>query len=106
MKVITLVTTKHTIKEISILYTQSVLADCLSRPDLMRAECLLHKVASYDFVYIFKLCLSILYSLQLVNLKPIENKMTVVQGKLKSMHIICIYVMYVAINIIYYSMIF
>ena len=42
-------------------------------------------------MYIFKLWLSILYSLQLV--KPIENKMTVVQGKLKSMPIICIYVL-------------
>ena len=47
---------------------------------------------------------SILYSLQLV--KPIENKMTVVQGKLKSMPIICIYVTYVTISIMYDCMIF
>ena len=53
----------------------------------------------YDFVYISKLWLSILYSLQLV--EPIENKMTVVQGKLKSMPIICIYVTYVTISIMY-----
>ena len=39
--------------------------------------------------------LLILCSLQLF--KPIENKMTVVQGKLKSMPIICIYVTYVTI---------
>ena len=32
MKVITLVTIMHKIKEISILYTQSVLSDCLSLP--------------------------------------------------------------------------
>ena len=33
MKVITLVTIMHEIKEISILYRKSVLADCLSLPD-------------------------------------------------------------------------
>ena len=33
MKKITLATIMHAIKEISILYTQSVLADCLSLPD-------------------------------------------------------------------------
>ena len=33
MKVITLVTIKHEIKEFSIPYMQSVLADCLSLPD-------------------------------------------------------------------------
>ena len=49
--------------------------------------------------------LSILYNLQLF--KPIENKMTVVQGKLKSRPIICIYVTnvtYVTISIMYDSM--
>ena len=55
-------------------------------------------------MYIFKLWLSILYSLQLV--KPIENKMTVVQGKLKSMPIIFIYVTYVTISIMYDCMFF
>ena len=40
---------------------------------------------------------SILYSLHLV--KPMENKMTVVQGKLKTMPIICIYVTYVTISL-------
>ena len=33
MKVITFVTIMHEIKEISILYIKSVLADCLSLPD-------------------------------------------------------------------------
>ena len=47
---------------------------------------------------------SILYSLQLV--KPIENKLTVVQGKLKSMPKICIYVTYVTISIMYDCMFF
>ena len=42
MKVITLVAIMHENKEISILYTQSALADSLSLPDKMRAECLLH----------------------------------------------------------------
>ena len=48
-------------------------------------------------MYIFKLWLSILFSLQLV--KPIENKMSVVQGKLKYMPINCMYVTYVTIII-------
>ena len=43
--------------------------------------------------------LSILFSLQLF--KPNENKMTVVQGKLKARPIICIYVTYVIISIMY-----
>ena len=47
-KVIILVTIMHTIKEISILYTQSVLAACLSLPDKMRAECLLHINVSFS----------------------------------------------------------
>ena len=34
MKVITLVAIMHENKEISILYTQSVLTDCLSLPDI------------------------------------------------------------------------
>ena len=55
-------------------------------------------------MYIFKLWLSILYSLQLF--KPIENKMTVVQGKLKYMPIICIFVTYVTISIMYDCMFF
>ena len=48
MKVITLVAIMHEIKEISIFYTQSVLADCLSLPDYMRAECLLHTNVSFS----------------------------------------------------------
>ena len=56
------------------------------------------------FLYIFNLWLSIIYSLQLV--KPIENKMTVVQGKLKYRPMICIYVMYVTISIMYDCMFF
>ena len=40
---------------------------------------------------------SILCSLQLF--KPIENKMTIAQGKLKSIPIICIHAMYVTISI-------
>ena len=47
---------------------------------------------------------SILYSLHIV--KPMENKMTVVQGKLKSMPIICIYVTYVTISLMYDFMFF
>ena len=47
---------------------------------------------------------SILYSLQLV--RPMENKMTVVQGKLKSMRIICIYVTYVTISLMFDCMFF
>ena len=50
-------------------------------------------------MYIFKLWLSILFSLQLV--KQIENKMTVVQGKMKSRPIICMYVTYVTISLMY-----
>ena len=42
---------------------------------------------------------SVLYSLQLF--KPIDNKKTVVKGKLKFRPIICIYVMYVTISIRY-----
>ena len=42
---------------------------------------------------------TILYRLQLV--KSIDNKMTVVQGKLKSMPIICIYVTCITISIMY-----
>ena len=38
--------------------------------------------------------------------KPIENKMTVMQGKLKSRPIICIYVTYVTISIMYDCMFF
>ena len=48
--------------------------------------------------------LSILCSLQLF--KPLENKITVVQGKLKSRSIICIYVTYVTISIMYNCMFF
>ena len=50
MKVITLVTIMHEIKhvkEISILYIQSMLADCLSLPVKMRAKCLLHINVSF-----------------------------------------------------------
>ena len=43
-------------------------------------------------------------SLQLV--KPMENKMNVVQGKLKSMPIICIYVTYFTIGLMYDCMVF
>ena len=39
-------------------------------------------------------------------MKPMENKMTVVQGKLKSMPIICIYVTYVTISLMYDCMFF
>ena len=48
MNMITLMTIMHEIKEISILYTQSVLADCLSQPDKMRAEFLLHINVSFS----------------------------------------------------------
>ena len=48
MKVITLATIMHEFKGISILYTKSVLADCLSLPDKMRAECLLHINVSFS----------------------------------------------------------
>ena len=48
MKVITLVAIMHVNKEISILYTQLVLTDCLSLPDLMRAECLLYINVSFS----------------------------------------------------------
>ena len=48
MKVITLLTIRHEIKEISILYTRSVLDDLLNVPDLMRAECLLHINVSFS----------------------------------------------------------
>ena len=54
---------------------------------------------------IFSSCgFSILYSLQLV--KPIENKIIVVQGKLKSRPLTCIYVTYVTISIMYDCMFF
>ena len=55
-------------------------------------------------MYIFTLWLSILYILQLV--QPIENKMKVVQGKLKSMPIMCIYVTYDTISTMYNCMFF
>ena len=43
IKVITSMAIMHIIIiEISILYTQSVLADCLSSPDKMQVECLIH----------------------------------------------------------------
>ena len=149
MKVITTMAIMHEIKEISILYTQSVvLADSLCHPDKMRAECLLHINVSfsthiqlnyelsfiicyfgqnffiscmyisltlcyrryrslartevfnpkgkYDYrrFQVMLLCifsivwLSILCSLQIF--KPIENKLTVMQVKLKSRPIICV----------------
>ena len=48
MKVITLVAIMHENKEISILYTQSVLTDCLNSCYLMRAECLLYINVSFS----------------------------------------------------------
>ena len=48
MKLITTIAIMHEIKEISILYTQSVLADSLSHPDKMQAECLLHINVSFS----------------------------------------------------------
>ena len=48
MKVITTIGIMHEIKEISILYTQSVLAGCLCHPGKMRAECLLHINVSFS----------------------------------------------------------
>ena len=48
MKVITMMTIMHEIKEICILFTKSVLADCLSLTYCIRAECLLHINVSFS----------------------------------------------------------
>ena len=60
-----------------------------------------------QLLFIFFLFNSIQFadsSLHLV--KPNENKMTVVQGKLKSIPIICVYVTYVTISLMYDCMFF
>ena len=57
------------------------------------------------FLFIFFLFNSILFAVSSLHLiKPMENKMTVEQGKLKSMPIICIYVTYVTISLMYNCM--
>ena len=47
MKVVTLVAIMHENKEISILYTQSVLTDCLSLPDESRMS-FIHQCLIFD----------------------------------------------------------
>ena len=60
-----------------------------------------------NFLFIFFLFNSIWLAVSSLHLvKPMENKMTVVQGKLKSMPIICIYVTYVTISLMYDCMFF
>ena len=60
-----------------------------------------------NFLFIFFLFNSIQFAVSSLHLvKPMENKMTVVQGKLKSMPIICIYVTYVTISLMYDCMLF
>ena len=57
------------------------------------------------FIFFFFNSISLaVSSLHLV--KPMENKMTVVQGKLNSRPIICIYVTYVTISLMYDCMFF
>ena len=49
MKVITLVAIMHENKEISIIYTQSVLTDCLSLPDTNESRmCFIHQCLIFD----------------------------------------------------------
>ena len=75
MKVITLVAIMHENKEISILYTQSVLTDCLILPDIVYKFGLCYiryisltrtKVFNSKGIFCLFSFYSILYSLQLV----------------------------------------
>ena len=76
VKVINSMTIMYGIKEISILFIQSMLADCSRNPDDMQAECLLHihfsfstiihlNELSYDLSFIIAIpeCLYLMYLL-------------------------------------------